>query len=210
MTPFKRRWLSGLLAVGLMLVLVSVVWLDGQLRFDPPEVFALTEVNIYEPPPPPPQTPPRDVNSSRRSGPALSRAIQQQSLELELMELEVALALGDSGDLGSGGWGIGDGVGEGLEAVDLSALDKAPVLMGSPPIVYPEVAIEQGVEEFEVVVQILVDEEGRTYPIRILQSPFPSFNQDIMEFAAGVVFSPPTSLGVPVRTEYAWPLLIKR
>lgn len=210
MTPLKRRWLSAALGLGLMLALVCVLWLDGQLQLDPPEVVALTEVNIYDPPPPPPEPPPRDVSSSRRSGPALSRALQNQSIELELMDLEVALALGDLGDLGTGGWGIGDGVGEGLEAVDLSALDTAPVLMGSPPIVYPDVAIEQGVEEFEVIVQILVDEEGRTYPLRILQNPFPSFNQDIMEFASGVIFSPPTRLGLPVRTEYAWPLLIKR
>jgi outer membrane biosynthesis protein TonB len=82
--------------------------------------------------------------------------------------------------------------------------------MGAPPIIYPQEAIDEGVNEFEVLVQILIDQEGRTVPIRIVRNPYPSFEGDLHDFVSNVVFSPPTRLGVPVRAEYLWPIGIRQ
>jgi hypothetical protein len=100
--------------------------------------------------------------------------------------------------------------GAALETFSLSELDSTPVVMGAPPIVYPQDAIDDGVDEFEVLVQIQIDQEGRTFPIRIVENPYPSFELDLYDFVSGVVFSPPTRLGVPVRAEYLWPIGIRQ
>jgi len=209
MTPALRRWLSGALGIGLVLVLIGIVLLDDRFTADPPATFEIREVQVYEDPPPPPP-PPVERSTEGRAGPAISQVRNAEAIVLERMELDVKLALGEPGDFGLGGWGIGEGAGQGIDPVAFADLDKAPVILGSPPIVYPDEAIEQGVYEFTVVVHILVDEQGRTYPIKILSNPFPSFELDVINFVSNVTFTPPTRLGVPVRTEYSWPLLIKK
>jgi hypothetical protein len=209
MTGPQRRWLSVVLGAGLVLLLMVITSFDDRHRLEPQETFELREVRIYEPPPPPPPPPP-DFQGSRRAGPAMSLAPHETAIVLDIMELDVKLAVGELGDLGAGGWGIGDGAGAGLEIVSLAELDSAPAVMGSPVLVYPKEAIDLGITEFEVLVHILIDEEGRTYPIRIVDNPFPSFREDLERYVSGVVFSPPTRLGVPVRTEYLWPLLIRQ
>ena len=66
------------------------------------------------------------------------------------------------------------------------------------------------IEEFELKFHILIDEEGRTYPLAIIESPFPALSAEFLDYASKVRFTPPTRLGIPVRTEYLWPVKIKR
>jgi TonB family protein len=82
--------------------------------------------------------------------------------------------------------------------------------VNAPVLTWPESLDDSAIDEFEVVFHILIDETGRVFPVRIVENSYPELNEELMEFASRVRFSPPTRLGVPVRTEYLWPVLYSR
>jgi hypothetical protein len=138
---------------------------------------------------------------------------------LDVMQLDVRFAavVGEMnlGGLGKGigvgsGDGTGDGSGGGFGLVTLSELDQQPTVVSAPVFVYPKEAVDRGIAEFELRFHILIDEEGRTYPIAIVQNPFPALSTEFLDYVARVRFTPPTRLGIPVRTEYLWPIKIKQ
>lgn len=221
MTPRKRRWLAVSLGTGLTLLLVVLASLDTLGEFDAPQSFEVTEVTTFEAPPPPPPPPSRPSN--RRSGGSTGLqllALQSSSapVTLDVMQLQVQFAtvgpmnLGKLGQgIGTGsGDGTGDGAGFGFSFVGLSELDEQPTVVSAPVFVYPEEAVERGIGAFDLYFHILIDEEGRVYPIAVVENPFPSLTVEFLSYASNVRFSPPTRLGIPVRTEYLWPLRIKR
>lgn len=208
MTSRRRRWLSALLGTGLLVALLMVVSLDDLYKAEPPETAVLREVQMYEPPPPPP--PPAVRPDSSSAPPQLALANPDQRVALEVMDLDVDLPAGQLGSFGTGFSGLAEGTGSGIGLVDLDELDELPMVVQAAALVYPEEAVDRGIDEFQVFVRILIDEQGRAYPVRVVQNPIPSFEQELVDYTSRVRFSPPTRLGVPVRTEYLWPLLIKR
>jgi hypothetical protein len=220
MTLRKRRWLAGSLGAGLVLLLLVLAYLDTLGDPTAPERVVLTDVTTYQEPPPPPPPPARP--SQKRSGGstgALAPFETSRAPVLDVMQLDVRIAatIGELnlGGLGRGigtgsGDGTGDGSGTGFGLVTLSELDQLPTVVSAPVFVYPDEAVERGLDEFELQFQIVIDEEGRTYPIAIVENPFPARSAEFLSYASRVRFSPPTRLGIPVRTEYLWPLKIKR
>ena len=136
------------------------------------------------------------------------------------MKLDIQFAAAKVGDLnlaglGSGvglgvGDGIGDGSGSGYGLAGVSELDQVPMVVDAPPFAYPAEAAARGLPEFELKYHILIDEQGRTYPIELVENPFPALQTQFLEYASRVRFTPPTRLGIPVKTEYVWPVKIKR
>lgn len=221
MTPQKRHWLAGSLGTGLVLLLVLLAGLDTLGDLDAPERFVLTEVTTYEAPPPPPPPPPRPSNA--RSGGSTGTLWAMEStrtpVSLDVMQLNVRTQPGELnlGGLGAGigvgsgdGTGDGNGTGFGLGLAGLSELDQLPTVVSAPVFPYPDEATAREIAEFDLRFHILIDEEGRTYPITMVESPFPALSNEFLEWASKVRFSPPTRLGIPVRTEYVWPVKIKR
>ena len=203
----RRHILAGILGLGLLAALLGLVVLDGIISAEPPEMVALRRVVFRDPPPPPPPPVTRQ-NQADEPRPELSAARQQLPIELTTMDLDIEIPAGQLSGSGSGDWGEGIGVNLGL--VDLQNLDGIPVVVRAPIIDdYPEALLEQGIGEFEVMLHILVDERGRPFLIDVLDSGYPPYNPRLDDFVSEVRFTPPTLLGVPVRSEYAWPLLIK-
>lgn len=221
MTARQRRWLAGALGTGLVTLLLLLAGLDNLYRPEPPEAMTARAVELYEPPPPaPPPARPRDSRSGGSTGRTLTFDSARAPVALDMMQLDVtlpvaavdALNLGGLGDgLGIGaGDGTGDGSGVGLGLVALSALDQVPTVVSAPVFVDPQEAAARGITEFELLFHIMIDEEGRTYPLALVQNPFPPLTQQFMDYASKVRFTPPTRLGIPVRTEYLWPVKITR
>src|SRR5262245_55833984 len=222
MTVRQRRWLAGSLATGLVLALVVIasVALSGDAKA--PERFVLTEVTTFEAPPPPPPPPPRGSNSANggSTGNEPTLRSSRAPVSLDTMKLDIQFAAAEVGNLniaglGRGiGLGVGDGVGNGTGTgyglAGISELDQVPMVVSAPPFAYPAEATARGLTEFNLRYHILIDEQGRTYPIALVENPFPSLNQQFMAYAAQVRFSPPTRLGIPVKTEYVWPVKITR
>ena len=222
MTVRQRRWVAGSLATGLVLLLVFIASLDLGGDVKAPERFVLTEVTTFEAPPPPPPPPARTSNSPAggSTGAQLTLRSSRAPISLDKMNLQIQFAAAKVGDLniaglGQGiGLGVGDGIGDGsgfgYGLAGVSELDQVPMVVSAPPFAYPKEATERGLTEFSLRYHILIDEQGRTYPIALVENPFPSLNAQFMAYAAQVRFSPPTRLGIPVKTEYVWPVKIKR
>jgi hypothetical protein len=220
MTPRNRRWLAGSLGAGLALFLVVLASVDTLGDLNAPKRFELTEVTTFEAPPPPPPPPARPSNarSGGSTGAQLTLATSRAPVALDEMQLNLRFAavgelslggLGEGIGVGSGD-GVGDGSGSGFGLVMLSELDQQPTVVSAPVFAYPQEAVKRGLAEFDLRFHILIDEEGRTYPIAIVFNPFPSLSNEFLAYASKVRFTPPTRLGIPVRTEYLWPIRIKR
>jgi hypothetical protein len=131
-------------------------------------------------------------------------------LEADMEGISIS-GLGTGGPGGSGGDGLG-GSGDvwgGWGTVSIPELDMIPMVISAPQTIYPKEALDQKIQEFKVKLHIVIDEAGKTYPISIIENPFPSMNKEILEFASGVRFTPPTFKGVPVKAEYLWPLIFQ-
>ena len=220
MTVRQRRWLAAGLGTGLMLLLLVAASLDTLGDSNGPARFTLTEVTTFEAPPPPPPPPPRASNrrGGGSTGALLTLRNSRAPVTLDLMQIRFAAAeVGplDISGLGRGigvgiGDGSGDGSGDGFGLALLSELDQQPTVVSAPLFEFPKEATDRGIAEFDLEFRILIDEDGRTYPIAMVLSPFPSLNSEFLEYASRVRFTPPTKLGIPVRTEYVWPIRIKR
>ena len=222
MSVRQRRSLAASLATGLVLALVFIASFDLSGNKTQPERFVLTEVSTFEAPPPPPPPPPRPSNSpsggSSGNEPVLRSS--RAPVSLDTMKLDIQFAAAEVGNLniaglGNGiGVGVGDGVGNGNGSgyglAGVGELDQVPMVVSAPAFAFPKEAADRGLTEFNLRYHIVIDEQGRTYPIALIENPFPSLNAQFMAFAAQVRFSPPTRLGIPVKTEYVWPVKIHR
>lgn len=206
---FRRHCFSAFLGLALLCLLVLLASLDDRVEAEAPERLSLREVRLYLPPPPPPPPPSARRQGARGSGAALALSPARGEVSLELMDLAVELSAGELGNF-EGAPGLGMDAAVDWGAVSLAELDGYPMVMSAPVIHYPAEAIARGLDDFEVVFQILIDEEGRTYPIRLLENPLPAIERELMAYAAGVVFTPPKRLGIPVRTQYRWPVRFQR
>jgi hypothetical protein len=202
----RKHLLATLLGIGLVLLLLLLASLDNLLAPPPPQRFDLQEVQLYQPPPPPPPPPTTSRDPSQMAGPSLELFQPQVQLELQVMDLAIELPSGGTAGFGGGLGGEGEGLGIDWSLVSLSELDGYPNVLQAPILHWHRQLIEQGVKEINVEFHILIDETGRVHPLRILTNDQPSMNETLLEFAAQVRFTPPTRLGVPVRTEYRWPV----
>jgi hypothetical protein len=222
MTVRQRRWAAGSLATGLVLLLVFIASFDLSGNVKAPERFVLTEVSTFEAPPPPPPPPARTSNSpgGGSTGAQLTLRSSRAPLSLDKMQLDIQFAAAEVGNLniaglGEGiglgtGDGFGNGSGSGYGLTGVSELDQVPMVVSAPAFPYPtRQAAERGIGAFDLEFDILIDEEGRTYPIAVVTNPFPSMNGEFLQWASRIRFSPPTRLGIPVRTQYRWPVGIK-
>ena len=209
----NRRLLAPCLGMLLLVMLLLLVSLNSVFVAEPPEKIITHEARSYTPPPPPPPPPKKQQGSSGSPKPSLARARIETPVELEVMDLKADIGAGRIGGIGAGGRGDGYGLGGGSggwEIVGLSELDNIPMVRSAGIMSYPEEAVQQDVLDFRVEIHIVIDEEGRAHPIRILKNPFPSMNEEIMKYVSNTTFTPPTKLGVRVRTAYLWPLRMKK
>ena len=218
----SRRMLASCLGTLLLCLLLLLASMEVGFEIKRPPKIRMHEVRIYKPPPPPPP-PPMEQNKTDSAMPSLTKANAEDPVKLDFLALEVNMddAIGISG-FGTGGPGGAGGLGWGggsWGTIALSELDNIPMIRSAPPVKpdndnplvgWPKEAVDQNIQEFVVQVHVAIDEEGRTYPIRIVRNPFPSMNEEILDFVSAVLYTPPTRMGVPVKTEYLWDLLIKK
>lgn len=206
MKKARRHVLATVVGLGLLAAMLGLVLLDGLISVEPPERVAVREVVFRDPPPPPPPPVTRQ-DQADDPRPDLSATRVQLPLELTTMDLNIKVSAGRPDTQGSG---FGEGIGVGLGTVGLKDLDGIPSVIRAPIVDdYPEALLEQGIKSFEVMLHIMVDEQGRPHLIEVLDSAYPPYDARLGDFVSDVRFTPPTLLGVPVRTEYAWPVLIK-
>lgn len=206
----RRQLLATALAVILVLLLLVLASLDGLFQAEPPEQITLRPIQMYVPPPPPPPPPVLQGKASSNAGSPLALVNQPELLELDTMDLEVSLRAGELGALGSGLDGVAGGTGIDWGTVNLSELDGYPQVLSAPVMAFPQELIDRNITQIEVVLHILIDETGKVFPVRVVKNDYPQMsNKELEIFASQVRFSPPLRLGVPVRTEYLWPIAFR-
>ena len=213
----NRKMLASCSGTLLLIILLLLASLDIDYETETPPKIVMHEVQMYSPPPPPPPPPIKQEGTQDSPMPSLVIANAEDLVKLDIMELDVDMGdvvisgfgTGGPGSYGGDGLGKGWGYRGGWRTFSLPELDNIPMVKSYPYMTYPEIAVKNNILEFEVRIYIIIDEEGKTYPDRIVQNPFPSINKEILKYVSGVKFFPPTKGGVQVRSEYIFNLLLK-
>ncbi|HVO77048.1 MAG TPA: energy transducer TonB [Candidatus Bathyarchaeia archaeon] len=119
-------------------------------------------------------------------------------------------------DYGDGGAGAGTGTGPGgymppppEQAQEFYAFDEAPVLLRAVNPAYPDLARQAGIEG-TVLLNVLVDENGKVLEVSVIQSDVTSAMEKAAEEAAmHFFFKPAKQRTVPVRAHVAVPIRFK-
>jgi TonB family protein len=87
------------------------------------------------------------------------------------------------------------------------AIDEMPQVLSSPPVTYPPVLLEAGVEG-SVTLAVVVGTDGRIEPssIRVVESTHPGFEQAAADALLATVFRPGKINGQPVRVIVQLPI----
>lgn len=216
MMLLRRRVLAMLLGAMLLAALLVLSSLSVVRSTPTLQPTVLQNVQIYTPPSPPPTPEPVMRSSKAGATAALQVKIPQPQVQLGKMQLDaryasvssVQLAAGLSGSNlpGNGAGPGGDGFGSGDLIMQLNELDSTPMVTSAPIFVYPEQLKRKKIHEFVVMYQIFVDENGHTYPVRVVESPDRTLDQQLLDYAAKVVFTPPVRAGKKVKAQYLWPV----
>jgi len=213
MTVPHKRLLA--LALGMTLLAALLVLSSLKVVREPAakKPVVLQNVQIYVPPTPP--ATPEPVKSSNHAGSvaALKVQITQKQVQLGLMQLDTRFTSAQGVPTGAGlaGFGTGNGLGaEGfggeIQVLQINDLDSTPIVMSAPLFVYPDQFKRRHITQFVVNFQIYVDEDGRTYPVRVVDSPDPALDTRFLDYASHVVFTPPVRGGKRVKVQYLWPV----
>ena len=100
------------------------------------------------------------------------------------------------------------GEGVGLENQELTAevfeqgqTDEAAVALYLAPVQYPDAAREQNLQG-DVVVEFVVNHEGKTTNIQVVKTPSPIFTNEVKRAIASWRFKPARNKGIPVNVRY--------
>ena len=116
---------------------------------------------------------------------------------------------GDAGEGGSGTTVAGYMPPAPEQAQEFMAFDEAPVLLRAQNPQYPDLARQAGIEG-TVLLDVLVDEEGKVLEVSVIQSDVTSAMEKSAEEAAKhFLFKPAKQRTVPVRAHVAVPIRFK-
>ncbi|EDY82893.1 hypothetical protein VDG1235_2516 [Verrucomicrobiia bacterium DG1235] len=171
------------------------------------DVIEFREFDIAQPPPPAPpdlEEPP-EPEPEENPPPEL----QEPPPPLDLAQLEMAMNPG-IGDAQAAGLGFGgleaqpDALAD-LELFDVKDLDERPKPLKRVAMVAP-IDFRKERRSGTLRIEIMIDENGRTTVLRILDSPGESANAPAIEALEQWVWSPPKKNGKPVKARYIQPM----
>lgn len=93
------------------------------------------------------------------------------------------------------------------QVCDPSLLDDPPILLSSPPLVYPPLPLQSGFTG-EIVVEAVIDTTGRAEPasVRVFYGVYPAFEEPLRQWMLNALFRPARARGRPVRVLIYRPL----
>lgn len=167
----------------------------------------LYSFDIAPPPPPPPpdiEEPPEE-EVEQEPPPEM----QQPPPPLSLSQLELALnpGIGDAmaATLGFGGFSVQPDALEEMQLFDVKDLDELPRPINRVPIETPPRFRQERISGL-VRLEVMIDENGRTTVLSIVESSHSELEEPAREAAQKWTWTPPKKNGEPVRARYYFPL----
>lgn len=199
------------MSVSLFLVIPFTQVIQGV----PAETVAYRKVVVMPPPPEPPvieqEIQPREVKEAVAE-------LQHDPPAMELSQLEVSLSPGMGEALSMGVQAMSfdlevDAVSAIKEIFDFDDLKEPPRLINAKQIRlrFPPELARRGVKEVKVVVEILIDQEGRAQPIKIASSSYADskVDQEAMRAVRQARFTITQIEGRPVQVRARFPLTLR-
>jgi TonB family protein len=175
------------------------------------ETAIVREIRVSPPPPATPPPPPKPKAQPKESAPP---ELVQPPEALVLNELDISLAPGVRDALAIG---ITDPtlVADHNVMADIQKvftfqdLPQSPRAVYVPRFQYPRSLSRRGVKEGSVVLQILIDETGKSTVEKVISSSHPDLTEPAKLLAAKARFSIPKIEGQAVKVRGHWPLTLK-
>lgn len=192
------------------LVLISALALISLARWlsdtSQDTVTVRTVDTISLPPPPPPPKPveqqqiemPTIALNTQGNGPQIDVSLAEPKVEFTQPPMDIKLAI-DAID-----WEQNLAID--WQAFGLGELDDLPRLLTELRFNIPRSIRRSGVKTFDIVLDVMIDEEGKVTLIAIPQNPYPSFVHEIKRLVKAAKFTPPRKDGEVVKARFNWPI----
>ena len=208
------KWIPWLAFLGAM-VMAAVLFLLiplTQASFEADhDTTILREIRVSPPPPAPPPPPPPAKAQPKESPPP---EYVQPPDAMVLHELDISLAPGVNDALAIG---ISDPtlvadydvVSEIQDIFRFEDLPEAPRAVFVPRFQFPRSLSRRGIKTGTVVLQILIDESGKSTVEKVISSTHPDLTEHATRLASKARFSIPKINGEAVKVRGHWPLTLK-
>ncbi len=190
--------LNGLFALVITAALFGIMplmqFLESQVRDD--KINFAVDTSVPPPPPPPEDQPPPPEDQKDIEEPKM----EEPPPPMTLAQLEMALNPGSGdamGDFGFGNFDTGIDALDGMKIFSLADVDKKPSPLFQTKAIYPY-ALQQSKTKGSVVVEFIIDINGKVRNARATKSTHREFEQPAIDSLMRSSFNPGTIDGKPV------------
>jgi len=192
---WQRAVFGAILLTASVFLVLPLTQMSSAGRVDR-QLTSLTAATV-EPPPPPPviEEPEPEEEPEEEPEPEPVMEMESTEMSIDIPSLEGLTGTGPAINVGS----LVDGAApiEQEEIFDVTQLDNKPTLVGSVKPVHPKDLLKQRVEG-SVVLQFVVNEEGRVEDPRVESASRPEFEKPALEAVRRWKFKPGMREGEPV------------
>lgn len=219
--PQSNRKLTPILAfVGALAMAIGLfllIPLTQSLNAVAPETVTYREVALASPPPPK-APPPSKVSESSQLRSAKKPQLPSEVAELSLSQLEISLNPGMGASLTMGMQqmqfeGEIDVVGDIEKIFEFDELPQPPSLINQSQLSYnyPRDLARRGVGDVNVVMQVIVDENGKTTELKLLSTSYPNaqIEKEALRVAGKARFTVTRIEGSAVKVRAKFPLKLR-
>ncbi|MEM9101832.1 MAG: hypothetical protein AAGB12_05880 [Pseudomonadota bacterium] len=207
MNKLSINILSSLIAISILLLALSLLWayqFFKKTNSDQVLVRTIETLHIKAPPPPPPpmtlqqqQALSIELNVTG-SGPGLDIMLTPPDIDIPdlappvlTMQQKTEFNLDLTID-----W----------QALTLGELDATPRLISKLDAPFPKAIRGSDLEKLDILLDVLIDEQGQVTLVNILKNPLPESIPYIKSFVAAARFTEPKKDGISVRARFNWPV----
>lgn len=209
-SPLRHRLLSFCFSLLIIGFLITVVILAKETTLLKDETIEIREIRLATPPPPPPP-PPQAQQVESDAAPSLDLSVSGAGVAMEFTEIKMknSIDLSELEDpkVNSLQQDWNDSLSVNWNDFGLGELDEIPRLLTNIKIEeYPQALIRRKIYHIKVVLNVFVDETGKTTLRQIRKNPYPEIEATIKRLVKKTRFSVPTKDGRPVRASFDWPV----
>lgn len=213
---FNQRLLTYLLTLlPLAMILLLIIASQG-ISFSKPEKLIVRQVEtvVLPPPPPPPSRPQNQPQEATKPKLELTQVASEVRLEIQPIEIDLKtqkpdLSVETNIEFDLPQQEIVQEVIKTVAKFAVAELDQVPTLINTLQVPsLPRQLTRRGIKFADVVLHIEIDEHGQASLRNIRKMEYPILKPIVKKVVNSARFTAPTKDGMPVRTEFLWPVRI--